>query len=260
MSLKDLLFRHVLVSEDMKYLFTIVDRFTRWPEVIPLKDSKTETIAKAFIRQWVSRFGVPGDITSDRGPQFTSTLWAELNRLLGIKAMVTTAYHPQANGMVERLHRQLKASIKARAKGPNWMDELPLVLLDLRTAWREDPKCSPAELVYGTQLHLPGEFVQASSTRTSEPSNEFLKNLQSSMRKMTPSPPSHHGRRTSKVPKNLATTGFVYIRRDDHRGSLERPYKGPYKIIETAEKFYTVDVDGNPALDPFMVSPVSPSS
>ena len=65
------------------------------------------------------------------------------------------------------------------------------------------------------------------------------------MRKMTPSPPSHHGRRTSKVPKNLATTGFVYIRRDDHRGPLERPYKGPYKIIETAEKFYTVDVDGN---------------
>ena len=65
------------------------------------------------------------------------------------------------------------------------------------------------------------------------------------MRQLTPSPPSHHGQRPSKVPENLGSTGFVYIRRDDHRGPLERPYKGPYRIIETAEKFYTVDVDGH---------------
>ena len=51
----------------MKYLFMIIDRFTRWPEAIPLRDSITETCVKALIRHWISRFGVPDDITSDRG-------------------------------------------------------------------------------------------------------------------------------------------------------------------------------------------------
>ena len=115
-----------------------------------MEDSATETCARALIRHRIAQFGVPVDLTSDRGPQFTSHLWADLNKLLGISASTTTAYHPQANGMVERLHRQLKASLKARLCGPNWMDELPLVLLGIRTVWREDADCSAADLVYGT--------------------------------------------------------------------------------------------------------------
>ena len=66
-------------SESKTYLFTIVDRFTRWPEVIPMEDSATETCARALIRHWIARFGVPDDLTSDRGPQFTSHLWADLS-------------------------------------------------------------------------------------------------------------------------------------------------------------------------------------
>ena len=79
----------------------------------------------------IAQFGVPTDITSDRGPQFTSSLWTTLGKLLGAQLHHTTAYHPQANGIVERFHRQLKAALKARLVGPAWMDELPLVLLGL---------------------------------------------------------------------------------------------------------------------------------
>ena len=178
------------VSEGMQYIFTIVDRFTRWPEAIPLSNAKSETIAKALIRHWISRYGVPDDITSDRGPQFTSELWRTLNNMLGISAITTTAYHPQANGMVECLHRQLKAALKARAVGPQWMDDLPLVLLGMRTAWREDPDCSPAELVYGSQLRIPGEFLHQRNSRTCQPTSEFLRRLQTSMRTALPPPPA----------------------------------------------------------------------
>ena len=159
----------------MKYFFTIVDRFTRWHEAIPLPDSTTKTCVRALIRHWISRFGVPDDITSDRGPQFTSHMWSELHRLLRISSANTTAYRPQANRLVKRFHRQLNDS--ACLQGPQWMDELPLVLLGIRTAWREDPGCSASDLVYGTSLRIPGEFLPH-EPRDLRVSSEFLHQLQ----------------------------------------------------------------------------------
>ena len=80
------------------YLLTVVDRFT---EAIPLPDITTLTCAQALVMHWITRFGVPMDMSSDRGPQFTSQLWASISQLLGTKLHHTTAYHQQANGLVE---------------------------------------------------------------------------------------------------------------------------------------------------------------
>ena len=229
-------------SEGMTYLFTIIDRYTRWSEAIPMREMKAEDCARALLRHWICRFGVPGDITSDRGRQFTSHLWHDLNTLLGISPNNTTAYHPQANGMIERMHRQLKAALEARLKGPNWMDELPMVMLGIRTAWREDADCSPAELVYGSTLHLPGEFFQAPRTSNLQPG--FLHNLQETMRNIQPPSPQYHGMQPTYRPVNVGDTGWVYIRRDGHRKPLQQPYTGPFKVIEKGDKFFRVDVNG----------------
>ena len=59
-------------SNGFTHLFTIIDRFSRWPKAIPLNDTPSASCAHAFLSQWVARFGVPRDILSDRGPQFTS--------------------------------------------------------------------------------------------------------------------------------------------------------------------------------------------
>ena len=232
------------VSQNNSYLLTIIDRFSRWPEVIPLADSQAATCAMALLQHWIARFGVPENITSDRGPQFTSSLWAEFQKLMGIKLHHTTAYHPQSNGMIERLHRQLKASLKARMTTPNWFAELPLVLLGIRSSWRVDPGCSPAELVYGTTLRLPGEFLQASDSFTMEPDSAFVKQLQRTMGAIQPSPPLYHGNDRSYVPSNLSSTGYVYVRHDGYRHPLQRPYDGPYKILETKDKYFTLEIKG----------------
>ena len=148
-------------SRGFTYLLTCVDRFTRWPEAIPLTAITAEAVAQALLSGWIARFGVPSTIVTDRGRQFESKLWNTLMTLLGSKRARTTAYHPQSNGMVERFHRQLKAALKAQPNPSSWMDALPLVLLGIRTALKEDTSSTAAEMVYGTTLRLPGEFFTA---------------------------------------------------------------------------------------------------
>ncbi len=77
------------------YIFTAVDRSTRWLEAIPLQDMSAASCADALIGGWVSRFGVPTLITFDRGAQFTSAIWEALCSKLGVKHTTTAAYHPQ---------------------------------------------------------------------------------------------------------------------------------------------------------------------
>ena len=89
------------MAQCFTYLLTIVDRFTRWPEAIPLSDISALTCARAFLYHWVSRYGVPSILTSDRGRQFVSELWRKIAALLGTTTNTTTSYHPQSNGLVE---------------------------------------------------------------------------------------------------------------------------------------------------------------
>lgn len=99
------------VSAGHKYILTIIDRYSRWPEAIPLVDVSALSCARALLSGWVCRFGLPEVIITDRGAQFTSSLWHELSLMLGTKLHHTTSYHPQSNGLIERFHRQLKEAL-----------------------------------------------------------------------------------------------------------------------------------------------------
>ena len=97
-------------------------------------------------------------ITTDEGEQFESSLLSQLMTILGTQCTRTTSYRPIANGLVERLHRQLKAAIKCLPNPNDWISGLHWILLGIRTAFKEDIGCSSAELFYGTTLHIPGEL------------------------------------------------------------------------------------------------------
>ena len=99
-------------SQGFTHLLTVVDRFSRWLEAILLTSTDTTSVTRAFVAQWVSRFGVPREIISHRGPQFISQLWTDITRSLGTMLHHTTAYHPpvQRPGW-SAFHRQLKASL-----------------------------------------------------------------------------------------------------------------------------------------------------
>ncbi|XP_062557376.1 uncharacterized protein LOC134222249 [Armigeres subalbatus] len=153
-------------ADGFVYCLTLIDKFSRWPEVIPIENMTAATVARAFISGWVARFGVPIRVTTDLGRQFESDLFRELTRVLGITHLKTTPYHPQANGQIERMHRQLKAAIMCH---PKWTESLPIVLLGLRSSLREELQASSAEVTYGTTPRLPGVFFSEVPTKPLTP-------------------------------------------------------------------------------------------
>ena len=117
-------------NKGYSYLLTIVDRYSRWCEAIPILDATASTVSDALITNWISRFGVPVSITSDRGTNFESNLFQSLMKTLGRIKLRTTAYNPKCNGLIERLHRRLKEALKytSLTSPTDWIDRLPLIL------------------------------------------------------------------------------------------------------------------------------------
>ena len=207
---------------------------------VPIQNAEATTCARALLRTWIARSGVPDSITSDQGPQFTSGLWRELHNVLGCSNKHTTAYHPQSNGMVERFHRSLKAALKARLLGPGWMDELPIVLLGIRSTWEEDLVAASAPLTYGTNLRIPGDFFPSNSAERISPGSSFVRDLQENFRKLSPLSPVHHGTTKKYLPRDLISAEQVYVRHDAHRGPLVRPYDGPFKVLYRSDKHFDI--------------------
>ncbi|KAK3712545.1 hypothetical protein RRG08_002874 [Elysia crispata] len=210
-------------------------------KAIPLRGITTPECVHALITGWIARFGVPGDISSDRGSQFTSSLWTEIAARLGVKLHHTSAYHPQANGMIERFHRTLKTALKARLIGPNWVEELPWVLLGLRTTPKEDLGYSSAELVYGEPLTIPGELVPPKSAKSMD---DLLLNFRLNIPLYAPLAASHHTSARTYLSPSLLAAKHVYVRRDGTKGPLQRPYSGPYAVLTPGDKTFLIDIGG----------------
>ena len=135
--------------------------------------------------------------------------------------------------MVERFHRQLNASLTARLTRPNCDGQLPWVLLGIRAAHKDGIDASPAEMVYGTELHLPGQFWAPAAGKPT--AGQFLDDLRRAMAELRPTPNSHHQPtepHPTNIPEDLRTCPIVFIRCDRHRTPLSARYDGPYRVLE----------------------------
>ena len=193
-------------SEGYKYCMTMVDRYTRWVEAVPIADMTAETVAYCFYTNWIPRFGTPKFITTDQGSQFESQLFNALAKLLGGKRIRTTAYNPQGNGLVERWHRCLKNAIRCHGRSRKWTKVM--ILLGLRTAYKEDLKASAAEFLYGAPLIIPGEFFLAEDTPDDH--TFFYNEFREHMRNVRPVHASHHYEPKVFAFKDLASCSHFF--------------------------------------------------
>jgi hypothetical protein len=95
-----------------KYLLLMVDHFTGWVEAKPTRSNSAEDTAWAFYTEWISRYGVPESVITDRGANFTSQVMKEISTSFGADLRHTTSYHPQSNGKCERMVGVIKNSVR----------------------------------------------------------------------------------------------------------------------------------------------------
>ncbi len=147
-------------SAGHRYILVVSDYATRYPEAFPLRSITTPKIIHALV-QLFSRVGIPDEILTDQGTNFTSRLMGQLNKQLGITAIRTTPFHPQTDGLVERFNQTLKNMLRkfVADTGRDWDKWLPFVLF----AYREVPQAStgfaPFELLYGWQVQGPLDLL-----------------------------------------------------------------------------------------------------
>ena len=166
--------------------------------------------------------------------------------LLGSKRIRTTAYHPIANGLIERFHRQLKAALKSQLNADHWIDSLPMVLLGICTSLKADIHCSSAELVYGTTLHVPGEFFPGIGHDELADPMSYVTRLQSAMQRLNSPPVRKQTQRNVHISQDIKCCTHAFVRCDSVRKPLQCPYDGPYKVTERTAKHFTIVINDHP--------------
>ena len=144
-----------------RYVLTVVDYATRYPEAVALRNIDTECVAEALVDIF-SRVGVPREMLSDNGSQFTSSVMKEVSRLISVRQLTTTPYHPMCNGLVERFNGTLKLMLKRMcAERPrDWDKYLNAVLFAYREVPQESLGFSPFELIYGRAVRGPMSILK----------------------------------------------------------------------------------------------------
>ncbi|XP_040079039.2 uncharacterized protein LOC120850576 [Ixodes scapularis] len=145
-----------IASSGNRYILTMVDMATRYPDAVALKSIGSQQVAEALV-QMFTRYGVPAEILSDRGTNFTSELMREVSRLLSMKQLLTTPYHLISNGLVERFNGTIKQMLRRMCKErpKDWDRYLPALLFAYREVPQASLRFSPFELLYGRRVRGP---------------------------------------------------------------------------------------------------------
>ena len=243
-----------------RYILTVVDFATRYPEAVALKGIEAETVAEALVSIFC-RVGVPREMLTDMGSQFTSSLMAEVSRLVSLKQLTTTPYHPQCNGLVEKFNGSLKQMLKRMCseRPRDWDKYIDAALFAYRDTPQQSVGFSPFELVYGRTVRGPMTILRELwSKDISDPeiksTYQYVIDLREKLEdtcKMAKENLERASRRyrtyfnRKAKDRNMSVGEKVLVLLPTSNNKLLLQWKGPYQIVEKFGKMdYKIHVDG----------------
>ena len=246
-------------EEGHKYILTLVDYATRYPEAVALKNIEAETVAEALVGIYC-RVGVPEEMLSDMGTQFVSRCMKEVSRLLSMKKLTTTPYNPQCNGLVERFNGTLKSMLrKLCGEQPRqWHRYIEPLLFAYREVPQEATGFSPFELLYGRQVRGPMQILKDLWTGeygedTVRVTYQYALELQERLERTLKLAKEELEKSQAKfVYKNRRAKGRVLQNGDEvllllpsSNNKLLMKWKGPFKVVRRVSNCnYKIEVDG----------------
>ena len=144
-----------------KYGLIMIDYFTKWTVVVPISNKGEKEVAEAIYKHWYCKFGIPFEIQTDQGNEFTNDLLKRINSRLNIGHQVTTPYNPSPNGQVENFNRTLKASLSIYAEDhpSNWDCFIEGIAWAYNSSLHRQTGFSPFYLMYGREPRLPTDVL-----------------------------------------------------------------------------------------------------
>ncbi|KAK1615471.1 hypothetical protein QYE76_020988 [Lolium multiflorum] len=168
-----------MTNKKKDMIWVIVDRLTKSAHFLAVnQQDKGEKLIDLYIKEIVSKHGVPKKIVSDRESMFTSAFWKQLHEALGSKLDYSTAYHPQTGGQTERTNQILQDMLRACALdfGGSWEEHLPLAEFSYNNSYQSSIKMAPFEALYGRKCRSPICWHEAGSSKEFNP--DYVKEKQ----------------------------------------------------------------------------------
>ena len=233
-----------------RYILVVADYFTRYMEAFPLPNQEATTVARTLVDEVFMRFSTPEQLHSDQGRQFEGQLITEVCKLLNINKTRTTPYHPQCDGLVERLNRTLLNMLATCAKDHpfEWEDYIRKVCMAYNSSIQSSTGYTPFYLMFGRQARLPIDVLYGTTQDSYQSHGEYASLLETRLSSAFEIVREHvskeHQRQKqfydTKVHGEPHKVGdYVWLHSPPPKGTsrkLHHPWTGPYKVIKTVSE------------------------
>ncbi len=209
---------------DCRFAIILIDYFSKWPEEVFTSTATTATIM-AFLTSVFAHEGNPCTVTTDNGPQFTYSAFADFLTERGIKHIKTSVYHPQANGCVERFNRVLRDAIQAaQATQKPWKPVVTDMLHSYRATRHATTGESPFQLLRGRPMRTKLNILPP------QRDNGQYNHLRAKVAQQQSKSAHYTNKKRAAQPTKISTGATVRVRKPFHVGKGEMQYSNPLSV------------------------------
>ncbi|GJT10117.1 putative reverse transcriptase domain-containing protein [Tanacetum coccineum] len=233
-------------SQGYDTIWVIVDRLTKSAIFMPMRETDPlDKLARMYLKEVVTKHGIPVSIICDRDPRFSSNFWKSLQKALGTSLDMSTAYHPETDGQSERTIQTLEDMLRACVIdfGNGWVKHLPLVEFSYNNSYHASIKAAPFEALYGRKCRSPVCWAEVGQVQLTGPelvqeTTERIIQVKQRMQAARDRQKSYANLKRKPMEFQvgdkvmLKVSPWKGVVRFGKRGKLNPRYVGPFKVLK----------------------------